>query len=222
MKKISWKELANTQELKELRIAGIDLVASENKYSGFCILNGNEAVTMRLKTDEAMIALIKYAKVNLVSLDSPLGLPAGRKSCFDDDPGREKYGSIRECERILRARGIKIFQCLIPSMQKLTDRGRKLASKLRAAGFEVIESFPGGTQDILGIPRKQQGVDQLTQGLKNFGIKGEFLDKAVSHDELDSITCAIAGLFYKAGRYEALGNAKEGQIIVPSLNGENS
>lgn len=217
MKKINWKELADTPKLKELRIAGIDLVASVDKYSGFCILKGNEATTMRLKTDEAMIALCRYAKVHLVSLDSPLGLPAGRKSCFDDDPGRERYGTIRECERILRSRGINLFQCLIPSMQKLTHRGIKLAAKLRAAGFEVIESFPGGTQDILGIPRKQQGVDQLKQGLKDFGIKGEFLHTEVSHDELDSITCAIAGLFYKAGRYEALGNSQEGQIIVPLL-----
>ncbi|MDE6735722.1 MAG: DUF429 domain-containing protein [Desulfovibrio sp.] len=215
MGKFTWKQLADTQKLQELKIAGIDLVASDTKYSGFCILDGDEAVTMRLKSDEAMIAVITYANVDLVSIDSPLGLPTGRKSCFDDDPGREKYGTFRECERILRSRGINLFQCLIPSMQKLTNRGIKLASKLRKAGFEVIESFPGGTQDILGIPRKQAGMDHLKQGLKNFGIRGDYLDSEISHDELDAITCAITGLFYKAGRYEAVGDPQEGQIIVP-------
>jgi predicted nuclease with RNAse H fold len=100
-------------------------------------------------------------------------------------------------------------------MQGLTDRGIKLAQQLRQLGFNVIESYPGAAQDILGIVRKKISTEELKQGLLDFGISGAFVDSKPTHDELDAITCALVGYFYLSGCYEALGNKDEGYLIIP-------
>jgi len=40
----------------------------------------------------------------------------------------------------------------------------------------------------------------------------------VTHDELDALTSALAGYFYLAGWYEAIGNPAEGYLILPDTN----
>lgn len=213
----TYANLAETGLLNGVKIAGIDLVSSEGRESGVCILDGYKAETMRIKSDDEIIRLIREENVALVSIDSPLGIPAGRNSVFDDDPARHEFGIIRKCERVLASRGVRSYPCLIPSMQKLTRRGMLLASKLRQLGTPVIESFPGGAQDILNIPRKQAGIKYLTEGLQDFGLTGSFTNTTVSHDELDAITCSVAGLFFWTGKFEAVGDPKESCIIVPDL-----
>ncbi|MCF0059108.1 DUF429 domain-containing protein [Dyadobacter sp. CY356] len=199
------------------KIIGIDLTGSEQKPSGFCLLENAHAITYRIKQDEEILNLVQSHKPSVISLDSPLSLPFGRISPFDDDPGRKIYGINRSCERQLLARGIRSYPPLIPSMQKLTQRGIKLAGILRGLGYTVIESYPGGAQDILGIPRKSKGLDQLKSGLRMLGISGEFINAKVSHDEIDAVTCALVGLFYLNGQFEALGNEQEGYLIIPKL-----
>jgi predicted nuclease with RNAse H fold/dephospho-CoA kinase len=135
----------------------------------------------------------------------------------DDDPGREEFGIMRRCERELKRRGINVYPCLLPSMQRLTERGIKLAARFRSAGVPVIESYPGAAQDIMGIPRKGAGAEFLKQGLVDFGIEGAFACRDVSHDELDAITSAIVGSFFLAGRFEALRGPCEDALIIPEL-----
>jgi predicted nuclease with RNAse H fold len=103
-------------------------------------------------------------------------------------------------------------------MQALTIRGIKLANELKKHNIEVIESFPGAAQDILQIPRKKTSLEELKQGLIDFGITGDFKDKIISHDELDAITSALVGYFYLSNHYEALGNKDEDYLIIPSLS----
>lgn len=55
----------------------------------------------------------------------------------------------------------------------------------------------------------------------DFGINGAFINEKISHDELDAITCAIAGLFFWAGRFEALGLERESKLIVPDPRANN-
>ena len=98
---------------------------------------------------------------------------------------------MRECERILKRRGVNVYPCLIPSMQKLTRRGIQLATKFRKLGIPVIESYPGAAQDILAIPRKRAGLNYLADALAEFGIFDNFTEKQISHDELDAITSSI-------------------------------
>lgn len=219
--KITYTQLADNIPLDSLCVAGIDLVASEQKASGFCILRGAQAETARCTTDAEMIERICAANVRLVSIDSPLSLPAGRTSCWDSDPFRQQFGITRYCERELHRRGISSYPCLIQSMQKLTRRGMELAKKLRKIGIPVIESYPGAAQDIMGIPKKQAGEQYLALGLQEFGIYGDFCIHDVSHDELDAITSAIVGYFFWAGKFEALGTEEEAPLIIPDITANN-
>jgi dephospho-CoA kinase len=69
----------------------------------------------------------------------------------------------------------------------------------------------------MNIPRKRAGLPLLKQGLSEFGIRGPFTTKLVTHDELDAITSAIVGLFFFAGRFESLGKEDEEALIIPDL-----
>ena len=200
-------------------IIGIDITGSELRPSGFAILESDNKVTTRqVMTDREIVKLCREAKPLVVSIDSPFGIPKGRKSCFDDDPGRAEFGIMRWAERELKRRGVNVYPCLIPSMQRLTARGMKIAKTLRKHGIKVIESYPGAAQDIMQIPRKRAGLSYLKDGLKEFGIKdGHWYKENVSHDELDAITSAIVGLFFLSGKYEALGNEDEEYLIIPKI-----
>ncbi len=213
---LSLDDLISSEQLKDLKIVGIDLSGSEQKSSGWCLLEGNIAKTQAIKTDIDLIQLTVDSQPNLVAIDSPLSLPKGRVRIDDDDPGRMIYGITREAERILKRRGINVYPCLIKSMQKLTARGISLANHFRSLGIPVIESYPGSAQDILRIPRKQIGLEYLRKGLSDFGIKGNFTQDSVSHDELDAITSAIVGLSFWSGKFEGLGNEEEDYLIIPN------
>jgi len=203
-----------------LRIVGIDLTGSENRPSGLCLLDGLQATTSSVSDDDSIIANTLAARPHLVSIDSPLSLPKGRVSVSDDDPGRKEFGIMRHCERMLKRRGINVYPALIPSMQKLTARGIRLATRLRKLGVAVIESYPGAAQDIMGIPRKRASLDMLREGLAEFGIQGAFLTMQVSHDELDAITAAVVGVFFWSGKFESLGTDDEEALIIPDLKSD--
>ncbi len=216
---IKLNELAITQH----NIVGIDLTGSESRPSGWCHLANGRATTRRISSDTELIEATVRCKPDLVSIDSPLSLPKGRISVDDDDPGRREFGITRECERILKKRGINVYPSLINSMQALTARGIRLAETLRRLGVPVIESYPGAAQDIMNIPRKRADLALLKTGLAEFGISGEFEHQDVSHDELDAITSAAVGLFFISGKFEPLGNEDEEYLIIPDMStGVNS
>ena len=214
---ISLKDLISNGG-KIFRIIGIDLTGNEDRPSGWCLLENDHSITKCLRSNDEIINETIKSQPDLISIDSPLSLPKGRISVTDDDPGRKTYGIMRECERILKKRGINVYPSLINSMQKLTLRGIFLANHFRSLGFPVIESYPGAAQDIIGIPRKRVSLEFLAKGIKRFGIKGDFISSPVSHDELDAITSAIVGLFFWSGKFEALGNEDEEYLIIPDMN----
>lgn len=203
------------RECKPLAV-GIDLSGSENRASGICILQGKEAYLSTAKTDEEVISKTINVKPVVISIDSPLSLPKGR-CCPNDSCKCRKYGIIRECERILRKRGINVYPGLIKSMQKLTMRGIRLSHIFEEHGYQVIESYPGAAQDILRFPRKRINLKELETDLMNMGIK-PFSDKdTITHDEIDALTSALVGYFYLAGMYEAIGDVEEGYLIIPDI-----
>ena len=208
--------------LDTITIVGIDLTGSEARKSGWAAVTGRELTTSLVGSDEDLAGRTLAAKPFLVSIDSPLSLPAGRLSEFDDDPGREKYGIVRQAERQLRKRGINVYPALLPSMQRLTRRGVELATRLRRQGVPVIESYPGAAQDILGIPRKKTSLKHLAEGLRRFGFESLSSEWSVSHDELDAATSALVGQFMLAGYWEALGSADEDYLIVPTTDRRTS
>ncbi|WP_243916840.1 ribonuclease H-like domain-containing protein [Novosphingobium beihaiensis] len=202
-------------------IVGLDLTGSEKRLTGMCFMRGNQAETEAVATDDEIVDKIVSAQPDLVSIDSPLCLPTGRTTVFDDDPQRH-FGIMRISERILKRRGINVYPCLLPSMQRLTARGIEIATRLRERGIRVIECYPGAAQDIMGIPRKGAGVEWLKLGMSEFGIHGAFETEHVTHDELDAITCSIVGAFHLAGMTEGLSGPEEEPMIVPRLNGEST
>lgn len=211
------KDLHVLKKDREFKVVGIDLTGSENRPSGWCLLTNNVAETQCLSTDLDLIETTLSCCPDVVSIDSPLSIPKGRLSVSDADPGRDEFGIMRICERILKRRGVNVYPSLIPSMQKLTARGMRLAAHFRSLGVPVIESYPGAAQDIMGIPRKRASLEYLERGLHLFGIDGNFDYKKVTHDELDAITSAIVGLFFWSGKFEALGTEDEEYLIIPDL-----
>jgi uncharacterized protein YprB with RNaseH-like and TPR domain/predicted nuclease with RNAse H fold len=198
------------------KVVGIDLRASDVRKSGVALMKGELVETGLVEKDGEIVDLMLKWKPDLISIDSPLSLPKGR-DCVSDECECRKFGITRECERILRSRNINVFWCLIQSMQGLTERGMRLAQQLRKLGFDVIESYPGAAQDILGITRKKVSTEELKQGLIDFGLAGLFEHNKITHDELDAITSALVGYFYLSGCFEALGNESEGYLIIPSI-----
>jgi len=198
-------------------VVGIDLTGSESRPSGWCQVVNGKAITRRIRSDVELVQATMETKPDLVSIDSPLSLPKGRISVDEEDPGRRAFGITRECERILKKRGVNVYPSLIRSMQALTARGIRLANHFRSLGVPVIESYPGAAQDIMNIPRKRADLTLLKAGLAEFGISGVFEYQDVSHDELDAITSAAVGLFFMSGKFEALGNEDEEYLIIPDM-----
>ena len=197
---------------------GIDLTGSELRPSGVCVFRGRDAYLSLVSSDEDILRLVEKIGGGLISIDSSLGLPAGR-CCVNDTCECRKYGIMRECERILRKRGIRVYPTLIKSMQNLTLRGIDLARTFRDVGYTVIESYPGGAQDLLRFPRKKINLRQLETDLMAMGIVPHSEREPVTHDQLDALTSALVGYFYLAGMYEAIGNNDEGYLIMPDLSG---
>jgi predicted nuclease with RNAse H fold/adenylate kinase family enzyme len=193
-------------------VVGIDLRAKAANPTGWALCQGARAETRVVHTDEEILELTFAARPDLVSIDAPLSLPRGRYSVSDDSPCRAKGGIVRDAERILRARGIRVYPALIRQMQGLTQRGIDLTRQLESRGIRVIESYPGAAQDILNIPRKRIDESLLRLGLAQFGYQ---FRGPKTHDELDAITSAMVGQFYLADEYERIGADDEGFMIVP-------
>jgi len=192
---------------------GIDLAGVETRNSGICILDENlKAKVLTLRSDDDIIYYIIKIKPDIIAIDAPLSLPFGR-CCLKDTCSCRNRGHLRQCDRELLKMKIKFFPVTLGPMRKLTERGMKLKKIIEEKGFKIIEVYPGGAQDVLKIPRKQKGIDELRKGLMKIGVKG--ISKMVSHDELDAITSALVGKMYIEGDYLALGNPEEGLIIMP-------
>ncbi len=193
------------------RVVGIDLTAGD-KATGIALLDGFDVQTCSLTTDEEILRFVAEKSPQIVSIDSPLGLPGGGITI---DPAA---GIVRVAERDLASVGIPAYPALIDSMKSLTLRGiglRRAIQQLPLAPH-VIESYPGAAQDILSIPRKQKGLDLLREGLRRLGLTGSGLDTA-SHDEMDAITSAIVGRYFESGQFEPMGIPSEAQLVVPKV-----
>jgi uncharacterized protein YprB with RNaseH-like and TPR domain/predicted nuclease with RNAse H fold/adenylate kinase family enzyme len=197
---------------REQVVVGIDLRGNPANPTGWARCVGRRVDTRVAYDDDEILRLTRAAEPDLVSIDAPLSLPRGRKSVSDASPCRKTGGIVRDAERVLWARGIRVYPALIKHMQGLTQRGIGLATRLRNEDIPVIESYPGAAQDILGIVRKGDDADLLYRGLRQFGFA---LRGTKTHDELDAVTSALVGYFFLAGDYEPVGADDEGHLIIP-------
>lgn len=193
------------------RVVGIDLAGSEKRDTGFCVMDTRMLCsTSILHTDGEIVAKTLAARPDVVSIDAPLFLPKGRGSLEKRGPPH-----FRECDLELRRMRIRFFPISLGPMRMLTARGIRLRTILEKQGLEVIESFPGAIQDVLGIPRKQAGLGILELGLRSHGVRWKEPAGVRSGDELDAATSALAGLLYVRKEYEAIGDPDEGLMILP-------
>jgi uncharacterized protein len=190
---------------------GLDLAGSPARRTGFCVLGpGLHTRTRILGDDDEIVREVVSSRPSIVAIDAPLALPLGRRSL--DVPGPPH---LRGCDRELLALGIRFFPLTLGPMRQLTARGMALASRLRARGLSVIEAYPGGAQDLLGLPRKGDGELRLRNALVRFGFSGDVARRALTHDELDAIACAYTGREHLRGRSLVLGSAAEAELVLP-------
>lgn len=193
---------------KDKAIVGLDLAGVDSRPTGFCILEGLKAKTFLVYGDEEMLTKIEKTNPQVVAIDAPLSLPEGRKSIEE-----RTNIHLRECDKELLRRRIRFFPVTLGPMRKLTSRGIELRKILERKHFKVIEVYPGGAQDILGIPRKQKGLKSLRNGLKKLKIEG--LADRMSDHELDAVTCAYVGKLFLEGKTETYGTPEQA-IIMPN------
>ncbi|MGC8629308.1 MAG: DUF429 domain-containing protein [Candidatus Micrarchaeia archaeon] len=199
------------QALMLMLVVGLDLAGSAKRPTGFCLMNDKlECITKILHSDKEILKEIAEAKPVIVSIDAPLSLPRGRKGLGDVNGSK-----FRKCDIELRNLHIRFFPITLGPMRMLTKRGMSLKKRLERLGFRVAESYPGGAQDVLGMPRKQKGLALLRIALEKYGVRN--LRKDASGDELDAATCAIVGIEVAKGNALMLGDASEGQIAMPGV-----
>lgn len=176
--------------------------------------------------DAAIVALAPEHRPAIIALDSPLGLPEGL-CCLDPAcacaPSRAP--GIRASELAVRALGFGLYYTTKRSIiRPLAQRGMRLRPLLEGHGAQVIEVYPYATKAILfgrTMPKKAtiEGRRWLQQRLATV-VRGIDAGGALrSHDELDAIAAAWTALQHARGRADMLGDAREGEIVVPRAGG---
>ncbi len=182
---------------------GVDLAGSPKRYTGLCRMDLNLYCESCLsKTDHEILNFIFSSNPEVVAIDAPLSLPKPSQT-------------LRSCDRELMNLGIHVFPPTLTGMKILAERAIKLKEELEASGYSVIEVYPGGAQDLLGIPRKSRGTTLLKEGLINIGVKGLRCDE--SGHELDAVTCSLTGIAYIKKMYMEVGDPDECIVILPRL-----
>jgi len=195
-----------------MKFIGIDLAGSPNRPTGFCLADSKLRVECNvLYTDREILEAVEKGAGVVAAIDAPLALPKGRHCLEEHCRGRAHF---RACDRVLSRMRVKYFPITLGPMRMLTARGMLLAKRLRKLGVESVETFPGGAQDILGIPRKQAGLESLQRALAEI-CTGDVLDRKLTGDELDAINCALVARDYATGSYLAIGDPSEILMILP-------
>lgn len=195
---------------------GIDLRSGPRYPTGVAAMDAGRRLhhLATVRSDGDILDLVERIRPRLIAIDAPLALPEGR-CCADPDCECARFGIMREVDRACAAAGYRPFATLLPSMVRLTLRGIALREQLTESGYEVVEVYPGMSQDVLGIPRKRGGIDGLRRGLKRQGVLGIPRSRRVSHDEYDAITCALTAWLHLEGASEVMGPGVPVPLVLP-------
>jgi len=198
--------------MKKFVVVGIDLAGVSRRPTGACSLREFESSTELLFEDRDILDYVRRSKPDLIAIDAPLNLPPGRRSIEDRNGAH-----FRPCDLELRRHKIPFFPITLGPMRALTVRGIGLRRLLEKEGFQVVEIYPGGAQDVWGIPRARHDLRKLRQGLIRLGVKG--LAKDVSDHELDAVSGALVGVQFLRGKARVFGDFRTGAIIMPRGKG---
>jgi len=188
---------------------GVDLAGSEKRNTGISYVENNSIETCIVRNEKELFVIMQ--KFQFIYVDAPLTLPHGRTSL---EVRNEHH--FRECDLLLRKKGIKFFPITLGPMRMLTQRGIRLREMLSKLGKEVYEVFPGAFYDVFGVKRKDRNTIQaLFKTLSGFFGLSLKVDHP-SQDELDAIACLFTGFFHKLNLAECL-TGIDGTIIIPAL-----
>lgn len=172
-----------------MRVIGVDLAADEKNPTGIAELEEDKVKTFTIMKDSEIIDFIKRFKPNVVVIDAPL--------TTSEKP-------FRPAEREMQQLGFKLLPLNIPSMKKLSERGRHLKYIIKRF-CEVIETHPNSAKKILGIKDAKE--------LKKVRI----MNIIKNEHEKDAIICAVVGVFYLENQYQEFGDEESGKIILPRV-----
>jgi predicted nuclease with RNAse H fold len=178
-----------------MKIIGIDLAGFEKNDTGFCIFENKTVRVKIVKTDQEILEEIDKETPDLICIDGPITLPIQMQRKADLE--LKQYGALPP---------------LLGGMRYLTMRGNRLREKL--VGYQVIEVLNRATAKILGFAYNDPAERQ--KALLAMDIKGDIENRALTKDEVDSITAAITGYLYLGGKTQEVGD-EEGTIIVPKI-----
>jgi predicted nuclease with RNAse H fold len=190
---------------------GLDLAGSPKRDTGACVFSGPRRLRATvLHADQEVLDFVEGAEPDLVVIDAPLSLPRGRRT-IEDRSGPH----LRACDRELLRLKLPFFPLTLGPMRMLTVRGMKLAAVLKRRGIPVLEGYPGGAQDLLGLPRKKSGTALLQRRLRARGLGGDLDRRWLTHDELDAVTIAWVGWNFRKGEGLLIGDPSEGLMLLP-------
>ncbi len=195
-------------------ILGLDLAGSPRRPTGFCALRGRRVQVGHLFSDADIFEMVQTVAPQLIAVDAPLALPAGR-CCLLNTCVCAGTTHFRVSDYELRRLGIRFFPMTLGPMRQLTQRGMQLKLAFEDRGFAVIETYPGAAQDIWSIPR-QRDVAGLRRGLSRFRLQGLSRSERSPH-VLDAVTCALVGKLYLDGSACSIGSADEALMFLPPL-----
>jgi predicted nuclease with RNAse H fold len=192
-------------------------------------------------SDEEIVEVLAGARPTVIAIDAPLTLPrvvvnaVRRDGRAKDTSARHLHASAsspytRQAERDPIWAELGLRPLPVSFLGGLTFRAIALVPELRALLPEsaVIEVFPTATLRALGIRPAVEGTRReaktsaaaraaTQQGLSRY-IDGppSPASEPLSADLLDALAAALTAVAYHKGQFRAIGEADEGQIVLPS------
>lgn len=191
-----------------------------------------------VSSDEEIVAVIADIRPSVIAIDAPLSLPTPVAAALRGPAYTEAATSsaatpyTRTAERSPVWTEIGIRPLPVSFLGGLTFRAIALAPKLCAAAPEaaIIEVFPTATLRQLGITaresqtphhKRQPKTSEVARVVVQSGL-ARYIDglpnpqsALLSADLLDALAAALTAVAFAHHNYIAVGDASEGQIILP-------
>lgn len=185
---------------------GIDYGSKLAGTTALCWIENDELIIRQSEkkkdADQIILQICKSYQPDFVFLDAPLSLPG----VYSDSDQYSDY-FYRQCDRELKAMSPMFIG-------GLTARAMKLADILSKMEIEVIEAYPAGAVEVLGLGRhyKNDIINFLNSIAPQFpSLK---LPEASNWHQVDSLLAWLIGLRYRNGESKIYGQVEEGQIFV--------
>lgn len=223
------------------RVAGLDLAAGRGVTAVAILeLDGDGSVRIagdksrRLSTDQEILEALAVFRPRVLAIDAPLSLPRAVASALSPraaetaPPESSPYTRAAERDAVWTSLGVRPFP--VSFLGGLTFRAIALTARIRASLPEtiVIETFPTATFRALGFTAAPRaGMQKARKSTQEAREALQFRLASVVHgvpqakerlldaDSLDAIGAALAAAAFERGEYLAIGDALEGQLILP-------